>query len=435
MAGEDGFGYDGGLLGGLAEGLHGMADRLGSLRYSGDDVVLPTFALGGAGEWPARHEYGKTWDELGQEFGYGEREARTLGDNLRQTRNSYAKVESANVRRVLDAVAQARRADHGVRPGLWDGSPDSYDYDASIFEQMFADPTALSFGGGAAAIAAGAGGRLMANFQKERDLESLWHRKMGINEDVDRRIGSVGKSIVEHMERTNWSNDLNPYEAEHRKNLFRKVEDLHAERERRLSELAKLSKGTQVNVARAKAFSWTAIAGGLAWSVMVIPSDEDIDRAIKGWNALAYNCGEIFGYDTRLVRKAITEAWAGSAMEAADARLVDFIAAGVHLTERVQHLSTALSTTVEDLGGIHKAALAFSLASLAAITGLGVAARFNPALRPAVELLGTRLTSVMIVCANIAPAVTAAGLSWYKVADANRVTKIGGREVTGFRRS
>ncbi|MER5418839.1 hypothetical protein [Streptosporangium roseum] len=217
--------------------------------------------------------------------------------------------------------------------------------------------------------------------------------------------------------------------------MHSRAAELGAERDKRLSELAKCSKGTQANLARAKAFSWAAMAGGLAWTVMIVPSDEDLDRAVAGWKQLAYDCGEAFGHDTGLVREAVAAAWAGPAMEAADARLVEFVAAGVHLAERVRRLSDALSDTVEDLARIHKVALAFSVVSSAAIAGAGIAARFNPTLRPVVELLGSRLSTVTIVCTNLAPAAAAAAITWYRAVDASRSTKIGDREITGFSRS
>ncbi|MEU7834020.1 hypothetical protein [Nonomuraea sp. NPDC049129] len=114
--------------------------------------------------------------------------------------------------------------------------------------------------------------------------------------------------------------------------------------------------------------------------------------------------------------------------------LVEFIAAGNHLTERTRRLSAALSDTVQDLDRIHQIALAFSAVSLGAIAGAGIAARINPALRPVTEFLGTRLAMVILSCAQFAPAVAAGALAWYRMADASRPTTIGGREITGFRR-
>ncbi|WP_031168235.1 hypothetical protein [Streptosporangium roseum] len=434
MTAGDGFAYDGSAFGEVAASLEGMAERLGSLRYAGDRVALPTWALGGAGEWPARHEYGKTWGELEQEFQYGESEGMSLADMMRRTRKGYAGAESASIRRVLDAVTEARNADPGELSFSSGFSGGYSDYEMESFGEYLMDSTALSYGAGVAAMGAGAGNHLISRWEKEgKDLD-LAGRRRDIKDASERRIRRVGDSIVRHMEDTNWTNNLSERDKAYRNSLYTQVDELHAERERRLSELAKCSKGTQANLVRAKAFSWAVMAGGLAWTVMIVPSDEDLDRAVAGWGELAYYCGEVVGHDTGLVREAIAAAWAGPAMDAADARLVEFVAAGVHLAERVRRLSDALSDTVEDLDRIHKAALVFSIASLGAIMGAGIAARFNPALRPVVELLGARLSAVTIVCANLAPAAAAGAIAWYRAYDASRATKIGDREITGFRR-
>lgn len=431
----DGFAYDGSAFNEVAASLEGMAERLGSLRYSGDRVALPTWALGGAGEWPARHEYGKTWEELEQEFQYGESEGRSLADMMRRTRKGYAGAEGASVRRVLDAVAEARNADPGEVSFPSDLSGGYSDYEMESFAESLMNPTALSYGAGVAAMGAGMGGRALHNLNKREESAFIAARRSSINEATEMRIREVGKSMVGHMEATKWSNDLGEGDKAYRNSLYKRVGDLRAEREMRLSELAKSSKATQANLARAKTFSWAVMAGGLVWTAMIIPSDEDLDRAVAGWSELAYYCGEAFGHDTGLVREAIAAAWAGPAMDAADARLVEFVAAGVHLAERVRRLSDALSDTVEDLDRIHKVALVFSVASLGAIVGAGIAARFNPALRPVVELLGSRLSAVTIVCANLAPAAAAAAIAWYRAFDASRTTKIGDREISGFSRS
>jgi hypothetical protein len=435
MTTGDGFAYDGGVFSQMATRLEIMTGKLGGLRFSGDAVALPTWALGAAGEWPARHEYGKTWEELEQEFHYGESEGTSLADLMRRTRRGYAGAEGVNVRRVLDAVTEARSADPGKFLPSSDLSDGYSDYEMESFAESLMDPTSLSYGTGVAAMGAGVGSHVLSRWKKEMEDLNLADRRRYIEDMAEKDLRTVGRNMVGHMEATNWTNDLGEGDRAYRDSLHARVGKLHEERERRLSELAKSSKGTQANLARAKAFSWAVMAGGLVWTAMIVPSDEDLDRAVAGWKELAYECGEAFGHDTGLVREAIAAAWAGPAMEAADARLVEFVAAGVHLAERVRRLSDALSDTVEDLARIHKVALVFSITSAAAIAGSGMAARFNPALRPVVELLGSRLSAVTIVCANIAPAAAAAAITWYRAADASRATKIGDREVSGFRRS
>ncbi|MEV4246130.1 hypothetical protein AB0J63_22270 [Streptosporangium canum] len=158
MTAGDGFAYDGSVFSEVAASLEGMAEKLGTLRYSGDTVALPTWALGGAGEWPARHEYGKTWGELEQEFNYGETEGMSLAEMMRGTWKSYAGAEGASVRRVLDAVAEARNADPGEVSFSSDFSGGYSDYEMESFAESLMNPTALSYGAGVAAMGAGVGG-------------------------------------------------------------------------------------------------------------------------------------------------------------------------------------------------------------------------------------------------------------------------------------
>ncbi|MFG1956715.1 hypothetical protein [Nonomuraea sp. NPDC049028] len=57
------------------------------------------------------------------------------------------------------------------------------------------------------------------------------------------------------------------------------------------SELASWSKTTDANLKKAQRFSWSAVAAGLAWAALVIPSDETLDRAVLGWEDLAWQLG------------------------------------------------------------------------------------------------------------------------------------------------
>lgn len=388
MTDGDGFAYAENAFSMVWAPLMYMAEELEALRYSGDEVSLPTMALSVAGEWPARHRYGKTWEEIAQEFRYGEHEAVALAGKMRMTREGYVQAESEGARRVLDAVAYARKTDP-VKPHFSDDG-------ATSSSLSWSDLGGLALPGGLVA-------RTGVDLAKDEVLRRSSYERKAI--DIRAKIRSYDPD---------WALTRARYEE---------------------AALNKWSTATQRNLTYAKTFSWAVAAGGLAWTVMMIPSDEDLDRAIAGWDRIANRCGEIFGNDTGVVREAIADAWAGPAMGAADARLVEFIAAGTHLTERVRRLAEALSDAVEELGRLHKVALVFSTASLAAIVGAGIAARFIPAMRPVTEFLGTRLSSVIVVCAQLAPAAAASALLWDKVAEESRTTRIGDREVTGFRHS
>ncbi|MFG3436381.1 hypothetical protein ACGF0J_03965 [Nonomuraea sp. NPDC047897] len=382
MAGE-GYAFGNGGFAKAGMSLDTAAQELGSNYYAGNDVELGMFALGAACEWPARREYANTWHDLRQEFRHGDQEAMTLADLLKKTEDGYHTAESESVRTVLAAVAESRQVE-SVEPEPYH-EPLGYGRDEPPFPWSRIISPGVAAGGMAA--------RLTVAFEKY--------------EALDKAARDRGYA---------WQN-------------YRP-----APREQVLSKIAERSQATLRNLTYAKAFSYTVAAAGLAWASMVVPSDEDLDRAIATWDRIAYECAEIFGHDTRAVREAIAASWAGLAKDSADLRLVEFIAAGNHLTERLRRLSAALSDTVRDLDRIHLIALAFSGVSLAAITAAGIAARFNPALRPVTEFLGTRLASVVLSCAQLAPAAAAGALAWYRMADASRPTTIGGREITGFRR-
>ncbi|MFG1679419.1 hypothetical protein ACGFNP_04550 [Nonomuraea sp. NPDC049269] len=381
---RDGFAFGKGGFANAQMSLESAAEGLGTSYYAGHRVSLDMFALGAACEWPARQEYMNTWEDLKQEFRYGDKEATTLAGLLKKTEDGYNTAESESARTVLAAVAKSQEAKPAEVPEPYmDHDPYSLD-----------TPFPWSFAGGAGVASTGLVARFGVAWEKEEALlraanDQAWVR-----------------------------------------NTYRSP-SLRAEA---LSKLAERSQATLRNLTYAKAFCYTAAAAGLAWASMIVPSDEDIDRAIAGWDSLAYYCGQIFGHDTRAVREAIAASWDGLAKDSADLRLVEFIAAGNHVTERTRRLSAALSDTVRDLDRIHLIALAFSAVSLAAIAGAGIAARVNPALRPVTEFLGTRLAMVILSCAQFAPAAAAGALAWYRMADASRPTTIGGREITGFRR-
>lgn len=384
MADGDGYAFGNGGFAKAEMSLDSVARELGAHYYAGHRVELGMFALGAACEWPARHEYMSTWEDLKQEFRRGDQEAQTLAGLLRKTEDGYHTAESANARTVLAAVAESRESKPAEAPPYIDDFSDGLERPPFPWSPVV----------GAGVTAGGLATRFVVGYEKEEALLRA----------AESRAAA-------------WSNyGSGPL------------------REQRLSKIAERSQATLRNLTYAKAFSYTAAAAGLAWISMVVPSDEDLDRAIAAWDSIAYYCGQVFGHDTRAVREAIAASWDGLAMDSADLRLVEFIAAGNHLTERTRRLSAALSGTVRDLDRIHLIALAFSGVSLAAIAAAGIAARFNPALRPVSEFLGTRLSSVILSCAQLAPAVAVGALAWYRLADASRPTTVGGREITGFRR-
>jgi len=376
---RDGFAFG---KGGFAEAkmsLEEAAHTLSTSYYAGDEISLGMFALSVACEWPARHDYANIWEDVKQEFRHGEKEATTLAGLLKKTEDGYYTAESENARTVLAAVAESQEA----RPAY---------SDSSIEGVPLLPWSALA---GTAVMTSSS---IIRFHLAEETQEAL--------------LRAVGERI--RAETTSGSASL---------------------REERLSKIAERSQATLRNLTYAKAFCNTAAAAAIAWLSMVVPSDGGLDRAIAGWDTIADYCGETFGYDTRAVREAIAASWDGLAKDSADLRLVEFIAAGNQLTDRARRLSAALSDTVQDLDRIHLIALAFSAVSLAAIAGAGLAARVSPAMRLITEWRGAQLAMVILSCAQFAPALAAGALAWYRMADDSRSTTIGGREITGFRRS
>ncbi|WP_214318173.1 hypothetical protein [Nonomuraea sediminis] len=50
------------------------------------------------------------------------------------------------------------------------------------------------------------------------------------------------------------------------------------------------------------------------------------------------------------------------------------------------------------------------------------------------EYLGSRLTTVILLVAGIAPVLSAVGARWWALRDADVSIRLGDREITGFRK-
>jgi len=125
--------------------LESAAKGLGSTYYAAYRVSLGMFALSAACEWPARHEYMNTWEDLKQEFRHGDNEATTLAGLLKKTEDGYSTAESENARTVLAAVAESQEAKPTDVPEPY------YDHDPYSLDTPFP----WSFTGGASVAATG----------------------------------------------------------------------------------------------------------------------------------------------------------------------------------------------------------------------------------------------------------------------------------------
>lgn len=426
--GNGGF-YDAGVL------LSDIRESMYSLLSMGDHVALPPLALGAAGEWPARHRYNDIWDSLRTEFHAGVQVADDLCDRVFTSARTLTAAESAAERAVLDAVAKSRAAGgkSPVDEDTWKEDPDLYK--VSSFGEELRDAFGIlakstaPWLAGAAGLAAGAGTRW-----KNEAAAGARGRVAGV-ERLESRL--AGLSAEGDSMSRRWPKQFAPFQEANphgwKRDMVRGYATTEEDLGRAKSELASWSKTTDANLKKAQRFSWSAVAAGLAWAALVIPSDETLDRAVLGWRDLAWQLGEAFGHDTAAVREAVLSSWQDASSSEADLRLLEFLAAGNVLTERVDRLSKAVATTVEALKVIHWIAMAFSMMSAVGIMAYGIAGRLNPQARLFAEFLGSRLTTVILVIAGLAPVAAVQGAEWYGARDIDVSTKVGDREITGFK--
>lgn len=427
--------------------LDEMRDRMLPLLYQGDHVTLPPLALGAAGEWPARHDYNGIWDSLRAQLRAGVDAADDLSDRVLDSARALTAAETAAQQTVLDAVAKSRAA--GGKPpadeDTWKSDAEKEEeklryYDRPIW-QLFGDELgSVAVGAapwllGAAGLAAGAGTGVAAGTRWKREAAAgRWSRA----DKVGRLESRLGKMSAEgDRMRGRWPQAFESIVKENPNGWKRNFVEGYRYTEQDLkearSELERWSKTTDANLKKARKFSWSAVAAGLAWAALVIPSDDALDSAVLGWRDLAWQMGETFGHDTAAVREAVLNSWQAASSSAADLRLLEFVAAGNVLTERVARLSEALATTVSALKVIHLIAMAFSMASAMGITAYGIAGRLNPQARLFAEFLGSRLTTVILAIAGLAPVAAAQGARWYAARDIDVSIKVGDREITGFK--
>ncbi|MEU0566164.1 hypothetical protein ABZ297_12310 [Nonomuraea sp. NPDC005983] len=411
-----------------------MSDGLSRLRRSGNEVALPTLALGVTGEWPARHQYNEIWNALADELERGSKEAATVSSLLRVSRRTFTEAEIAAEQGVLNAVRKSQ-APSGARPGDYAWQNDDPEGIPSFRESLGDAVTTIApWLAGTAGVLSGAGLRAAAG-KWNSEAANERNRRTDVTNDLNDRARKENAKMRESLRRhpKAWEQPLR--DPDFKRSYFPGVAKAEDRVTQAKSELAKWSATTERNLKRARTFSWAAIAAGLAWASLIIPSDETLDHAVLGWQQLAWDLGEIFGHDTAAVREAVLSSWQGASSSDADQRLLAFIAAGNVLTERVARLSRALAETVDVLKGIHWTAMLFSTAVTAAIVAFGYAGKLNLQSKLFTEFLGSRLATVILLIAGIAPTLSAVGAQWWNLRDIEVSIKLGNREITGFRRA
>ncbi|MEQ4723153.1 hypothetical protein [Nonomuraea sp. B19D2] len=385
----EGYALQGNPFGAGAMDFNMIAGKLEGLRYQGDSTSLPGLALGIAGEWPARHGFNDIWARLGQAFDRGVDEAHDVAQTLEMTGGNYSRAETAAGRHVLDVVAAAQEAKASLPTPPEKQDDLEYGHLESMWErigEVWAGPYFQGFDGVVVAL----GLRMYAAVEKMLYEDERYDRLSLVNE----REAEARLARAEHR---SWDADYHSGQAE-----------------RTRTRLSEWSKATERRLALGRKMSWTVVAGALAWTAVVVESGEPLDRAVYELREIAYELGEAFGHDTDAVRRAVTAFWEGEASGAADARMVAFIDEGNRLTVEVGKLARAITESVRALEVIHWSALGFSVAMFLAIAALRVAARFNLTIDWVTKFMGWRWSTLIIVLANLVPAVAAFGVAWYK---------------------
>ncbi|MFG3441866.1 hypothetical protein ACGF0J_31875 [Nonomuraea sp. NPDC047897] len=318
-------------------------------------------------------DYERWRGALTQDLQNGEVEAEAIGEKVFKSGSRYLQAEDGAAQAVLAAVERSSLPESADRPG---GNP--------YYEQAWRDNNMLS------AASASSPGHMVA--------------------------GSAAAVAAVTAPAAQWG-------IRHERHLVRTG-----------LRSAEASKAVMANLMRCRTFSLALVAAAATWWVTVIPTDEDLNSAVAWLDRASTEAGKAFGRDTPQVREAITRAWAGETMRAADARIVDFMAAGLQAGFRAGRMADALDRMAQRLNVVHKSALTLSVLLGGAIIAAGALSRVHPAARLVAEAMGTKLAAALTVCANLVPILIARELMEGAREGATDPLVIDGRVVPGFRR-
>ncbi|MFI7633346.1 hypothetical protein [Nonomuraea sp. NPDC049400] len=155
------------------------------------------------------------------------------------------------------------------------------------------------------------------------------------------------------------------------------------------------------------------------WLLMMVPSDEDLIRAVNQWGHTAQQLRAIFGHDFRAVRDALADVWSSSeALSTADRRVAEFIAAGVRQAMLAQRMADTLAKAMKGAEEIH-ARVAGAIVLITAIGIVLATMSFNTPAQVAAKIAGHKATLMISVAAAIVSAVYLRYLSPSAFADVN----------------
>jgi hypothetical protein len=137
-----------------------------------------------------------------------------------------------------------------------------------------------------------------------------------------------------------------------------------------------LGMATEANLRACAGMSALTIGTALAWETVVWADDGSVDRALRNWEQVAGEARALFGSDVKGVRQALQTAWQGTAASSADARLLEFVIAGMAFADRAERRVTTLRQLIGQLVWVHRIAFVVStlmlVATISAIWSAGL---------------------------------------------------------------
>jgi hypothetical protein len=132
-------------------------------------------------------------------------------------------------------------------------------------------------------------------------------------------------------------------------------------------KIVALGAETAANLKACAGISALTIGAATMWATAVSSDDGSIDNALQTWDQVAKKARALFGSDVAAVRQALQTAWHGAAATSADGRILEFVVAGMALTDRAERRMATLREMIDELIWIHRLAFAVSTLMLVVV--------------------------------------------------------------------
>ncbi|MFD1544537.1 hypothetical protein [Nonomuraea guangzhouensis] len=392
MATADGYQYTFGAMAGAGVALDEVGDELGKiLRVLETECQLSQGAFGWAAELGARKQYAmfvSTWrGEV--EFAMGK--ARELAEKSAKTDQGYLSTENARLNSLLYTV--------GWNPDSSGKFKKQPELNLSHQDRYTDNDGTWAFRGllGTGMLGLGVNAWALRRYPewKQVSAETKAARKgsavLHLTNPVTRQAIETGRSPV-------------PKGYTYYERFDRKAKTLRVVLVK--SQSAVMSKSTVSKLRFAKRFSLLALTAGVVWELLTIPSDEDLNRAMHGWEEVAARARALFGSDLPALKELALANWSGVAKNKADDRIFRFIHGGIDLADFATEMANRLAALIEQLNALHKAAYVATTITVAALIA-HAALSFIPAMRVVAAFLGNQLTTIAMFVLTAAPAAAA----------------------------